>query len=264
MVQPDEEISIDGAASLAANRAPAVSRAAAVLRMLANEQAGLGVSEIARRVGLVPSTCLHILRALVEEGFLSFDETNKSYRTGAGLLTLVRHAHMNSDFPRAVQPALDALAKTFPVTAIAVEMAQRNRTVVVALARSDAFVSLHINIGSRFPAYISAVGRCFAAASGLGRQALKAQFEALRWEAAPTFDAWMEEVDRARREEVATDYGHFVKGLTVVATMIPLSHDNIRRGISVVGFEHQLSAEIVERIKAALPEIAKDVAGRLK
>src|ERR1700756_3104689 len=73
----------------ASSRAPAVSRAASVLRCLAGEQSGLGVSEIARRVGVVPSTCLHVLRALVDEGFVAFDAQEKTYRTGVGLLTLV-------------------------------------------------------------------------------------------------------------------------------------------------------------------------------
>ena len=64
---------MDNLVSPGAHRAPAVARAATVLRLLAGEAAGLGVSEIARRVGLVPSTCLHVLRALVEEGFVDFD-----------------------------------------------------------------------------------------------------------------------------------------------------------------------------------------------
>src|SRR5258707_15377875 len=102
---------------VAASRAPAVARAATVLRLLAGERTGLGVSEIARRIGLVPSTCLHVLRALVEEGFVTFDEQKKTYNTGVGLLTLVREAMASNPFPRVVQPVLDEIAAGQQVTA---------------------------------------------------------------------------------------------------------------------------------------------------
>src|SRR5882762_3726236 len=115
------------------SRAPAVSRAASVLRLLAAQQSGLGVSEIARRVGLVPSTCLHVLRALVDEGFIAFDDKNKTYGTGVGLLTLVRDAMANSEYARVVQPVLNTLALENHVTTVAVELDSRERVVVVAV-----------------------------------------------------------------------------------------------------------------------------------
>jgi len=106
-----------------------------------------------------------VLRALVEEGFVTFDDQKKTYNTGVGLLTLVRDAMASSPFPRVVQPVLDEIATEQHVTAAALEVDARERMVVVALARSDAFISLHLNIGARFPAMLSATGRCVAAAS---------------------------------------------------------------------------------------------------
>ena len=46
---------------------PAVSRAIAILRLLAKSEAPLGVHAVANALDLVPSTALHILRALVAE-----------------------------------------------------------------------------------------------------------------------------------------------------------------------------------------------------
>jgi DNA-binding IclR family transcriptional regulator len=186
---------------IGASRAPAVARAATVLRLLAGERSGLGVTEIARRVGLVPSTCLHVLRALVDEGFLTFDEQKKTYGTGVGLLTLVRDTLAGADFPKAVQPALDDLAAEHHVTAVAVELDSRNRMVVVAQARANSFISLHVSVGSRFPAFTSAPGLCVAATSGLGKEALKRRFEAVRWQKPPRFEDWYADVQRAAAGE---------------------------------------------------------------
>src|ERR1700743_1117503 len=112
-----------------AHRAPAVSRAATVLRLLAGERSGLGVTEIARKVGLVPSTCLHVLRALVDEGFIAFDAEHKTYRTGVGVRTLVRDAMESNEFRKVAQPTLDRLAADYRVTAVAVELDSRDRMV---------------------------------------------------------------------------------------------------------------------------------------
>lgn len=258
------ELDEDGVnGSTPTHRAPAVNRAATILRLLADERVGLGVTEIARRVGLVPSTCFHVLRALVEEGLVSFNEDKKTYRTGVGLLTLVRSAMANNTFPKVVQPALDGLVRNLPVTAVAVELDSRERMVVVALARSDAFISLHIAIGSRFPAYISATGRCFAAASGLSKAELKARFETLRWDKAPRFDEWYQELERARAEGTATDHGNFVRSLTVVAAPLPVSSDGTNRGLAIVGFEHQLTERVLRQVRSDLLSVVKDVAMRL-
>src|SRR6202045_1424231 len=73
------------------SKAPAISRAAAVLRLLGKSDAPLGVHSIARELGLVPSTCLHVLRALVAEEFVSLDPDTKRYSLEAGVLTLARH-----------------------------------------------------------------------------------------------------------------------------------------------------------------------------
>ena len=73
---PDREL----AKAVEASKAPAISRAAAVLRLLGKSDAPLGVQTIARELGLVPSTCLYVLRALVAEEFVSFDPIRNGIR----------------------------------------------------------------------------------------------------------------------------------------------------------------------------------------
>jgi DNA-binding IclR family transcriptional regulator len=72
--RPDREL----AQAVQGSKAPAISRAAAVLRLLGKSDVPLGVQVIARELGLVPSTCLHVLRALVAEEFVSFDSATWS------------------------------------------------------------------------------------------------------------------------------------------------------------------------------------------
>src|SRR5207253_5995145 len=53
---------LEGARAVREREVPAVRRAVAILRLLGKSETALGVNAIARALGLVPSTCLHILR----------------------------------------------------------------------------------------------------------------------------------------------------------------------------------------------------------
>ena len=94
---------------------PAVSRAIAIVRLLGRSPAPLGVKAIADSLGMVTSTCLHIVRVLVEEGLLRVDESTKRYSLGSGLLSLARSAMQTNPFPTIAQPLLDQLADKWRV-----------------------------------------------------------------------------------------------------------------------------------------------------
>ena len=244
-------------------RAPAVARAAKILRLLANEHESLGVNEIARRVDLVPSTCLHILRALVDEGFIAMDPDKKTYRTSVGLLTLVRTAMANNIYSRVAQPVLDQLAVENNVTAVAVEVDTRESVVVVGLARSDSLISLHVDIGSKYPSYIGAMGRCLAAASGLPRNKLKARFDGLNWDRPPKFDEWFEDVLRVRADGVAIDRGNYTQGVLSMGTLITYTPGRASRGLIMLALESRMTDKTLRGLKQALGAASKNLAAQL-
>ena len=93
------------AKALKESKAPAISRAAAVLRLLGKSDTPMGLQAIARALGLVPSTCLYVLRALVAEEFVAFDPDTKRYSLEAGVLTLARHWLRRNQFTDLAQPA---------------------------------------------------------------------------------------------------------------------------------------------------------------
>ncbi len=245
------------------NRAPAVTRAAKILKLLANEKEALGVTDIARKVNLIPSTCFHVLRALIEEGFISFDSERKTYRTSIGLLSLVRNSLASSGFQHAVQAQLDRLSSRHHLTALAVELDNFERMVVVAISRANNIVSLHVDVGSRFPSMISATGRCVAAESGLSKSELKTRFKRLRWESAPRFEEWYTEVKRAGTEKLAIDQGHYARGITVLATLLPGAKGSATRGIALIGLDHQMTTALLGQLRSEILDAAREVSTQL-
>jgi DNA-binding IclR family transcriptional regulator len=224
------------AAAVRDSKAPAISRAAAVLRLLGKSERPLGLQAIARELGLVPSTCLYVLRALVEEEFVSFDPDTKRYALEAGVLTLARHWLRQNRFNDLAQPVLDRVAHEFDVTMLGVQVVGLEHMIVVAASQSGSSFQLSAQIGSRFPALISATGRCIAAFGDHPEDELEARFGSLRWDVPPTLEEWKAQVAQARRNGFAVDDGNYITGVTVIAAPVwragsKLSHALVALGL---------------------------------
>jgi DNA-binding IclR family transcriptional regulator len=220
------------------SKAPAISRAAAILRLLGKSDAPLGLHSIARTLGLVPSTCLHVLRALVAEELVAFDPDTKRYSLEAGVLTLARHWLRRNQFTDLAQPALDRISREFDVTTQGINVVGLDHIIVVAVSQSGGSFRISAQIGSRFPALISATGRCIAAFGDYSRSELEERFRTLRWDDPPTFDDWLAQVQQTREQGFAIDTGSYISGVTVVAAPVwktrdkPPSHALVAIGIS--------------------------------
>src|SRR4029078_10857650 len=219
--------------------APAVTRAVAILRLLGRAKAPMGMKAIAQALGLVPSTALHILRALVAEELVSVDSA-KRYRLGLGTLALGRSSLERADFPSQVQPHIDRLSRRYPVTAIGVEVPTLWHMIVVALSQTEAPLRLHVDIGSRFPTLISATGRCVAAFSRDPLEEIELRFRALRWNNAPSYATWRKEVEATRRQGFSIDRGNYIAGVTIVAVPVLDAAGTIAQTIASVGISSQL------------------------
>lgn len=227
---------------------PAVSRSIAILRLLGENQPGLGVKAIADQLALVPSTCLHILRVLVSEDLVQIDPATKRYTLAAGMISLARSVLEGGSFAARVQPALDRLAARHGVTAMGVEVTQHQSVVVLALSKSNQPFRLHTDVGSQFSSLVSATGRLIAAEMAATVAQLKKVYAAIAWDDAPGFDTWRNEVELARRQGWALDRDHFVRGLTVVALPVFNARRQLTHTVVAVGMSSLLDAPALQRL----------------
>ncbi|MBR1214208.1 IclR family transcriptional regulator [Bradyrhizobium sp. JYMT SZCCT0180] len=242
---------------------PAVTRAIAILRLLSRSRSPQSLKAIAESLDLVPSTALHIVRALVAEDLLQVDPLTKRYRLGVGMLPLARAVLENSDFPNLVRPKLDDLSHRYGVMAIGVEVPDLDNMIVIALARSQAPVRLHVDVGSRFPALISATGRCVAAFCGQPQKEIEKRFRLLRWHNAPSYDSWRKEVEQVRRQGFSIDRGNYIDGVTIVAVPVLNSQGTISHTIAAVGLGSQLDRAQSLALANDMGIAAREVAAQL-
>ena len=245
------------------SKAPAIARAAAILRLLGKSDAPLGVNAIARDLGLVPSTCLYVLRALAAEELVAFNPDTKRYSLAAGVLTLARGWLQRDRFVDLVQPVLASLAREHGVTMQGVQISGLERIVVVAVEQGGADVQLAAQVGSRFPALISATGRCLAAFGAATPDALERGFYKLRWASPPSYEEWLSQVELTRNRGFGVDAGNYIAGVTVVAAPVwngsgPPSHALV--GMTLGGTLH---ADGFERLGKDLVNAANSLSRQM-
>jgi DNA-binding IclR family transcriptional regulator len=227
---------------------PAVSRAIAILRLLGASRAPVGVKAIADALGMVPSTCLHILRVLVAEGLVKVDADTKRYTLGSGLLSLAHSVIERSGFATLAQPVLDQVARRRELTLMGVEIQDDSHMVVLAISRSATPFALRTDVGSRFPTLVSATGRLFAAFGGLPAGQLRKRFAALRWSAPMDFETWRGEVESARERGYAVDQDRYISGVTIVAVPLLDSAGRITHALVAAGISDQFDAAAITAV----------------
>ena len=249
------------------SKAPAISRAAAVLRLLGKSDKALGLQPIARALGLVPSTCLYVLRALVDEELVAFDADTKRYSLQAGVLTLARHWLRHNQFTNLAKPLLDDISVTSDATLLGVQVVGLEHIIVVAVAESGGNFQISAQIGSRFPALISATGRCIAAFGGYADDDLEAGFASLRWDKAPTLEEWKDQVEETRKQGYAIDAGNYMSGITVVAAPVWQTRDRLSHALVAVGISSALRRTglpaLEKRLVSAASSLSKQLCGEV-
>jgi DNA-binding IclR family transcriptional regulator len=251
------------AKAVEASKAPAISRAAAVLRLLGRSDKPLGVQAIARALGLVPSTCLYVLRALIAEEFVSFDPDTKRYCLEAGVLTLARHWLRHNRFNDLAQPVLDRISQAFGVTMLGVHIVGLEHIIVVAVSQTAHNFQLSTQVGTRFPALISATGRCIAAFGDHTDAQLEARFKTLRWDEPPTFDRWKVEVSETRLQGFAVDAGNYISGVTVVAAPVWKSRLKLSHALVAIGIGSAVRQAELPALQSAVHSAAQTLSSRL-
>ena len=124
--------------------------------------------------------------------------------------------------------------------------------IVVAISKAQLPLRLHVDIGSRFPALISATGRCVAAYTDQPAKEIERRFRELRWHRTPNFATWLKEVAAVRRKGYSVDRGHYISGVTVIAVPVLDASMRMTRSIVSIGLSQQIDS-------ATMAELGEDM-----
>lgn len=139
----------------------AVERALAILECFRREQQALGITEIAREVGLNVSTAHRLVRALCHAGFMEQEATSERYRLGVAIAVLGQRALEQSGFYLA-QPILARIATSTGESA-SLGVRRGDEVVVVERAASAQPLRFDHPTGAEIQLHASAMGKVLLA-----------------------------------------------------------------------------------------------------
>jgi DNA-binding IclR family transcriptional regulator len=129
---------------------PPTERVIAILDFLARHPHDrFGLAELARRLGLSKPTCLGIVTALSQSGYLVRDPSDKTYRLGPGLIRLGQIAQEALRVKPAAREELARLSTTFSTTA-ALSAVVDDRITLLELAGPPG-VDPGVQVGESYP-----------------------------------------------------------------------------------------------------------------
>jgi IclR family transcriptional regulator, blcABC operon repressor len=201
---------------------PAVTRAAAILDMLAeNGSMPAGPSELARRLGLPKSSIANICGALADAGLVR--------RVGTGFTLGRKLAELGGAYLTSVdlvQEFYEACTELPTGSEETVQLAVLDGTEMTYLARHDGKqpVRLTSQIGRRLPASVTATGKAALASideAEVRRRFTGIELPALTGRSLVTVDALVEELGVVRERGYSMDDEETVEGVVCFGIAIP-------------------------------------------
>lgn len=234
-----------------------VSQALAILRLLAARGEAMTLSDIARGVGLSPSSCLNLLRTLVGEGLLLRDGEGRRYRLAADWAASGVLRGAGQRFAARARPALERLAAAEDAAVGLWQVMPGERIALIALAESGAATRIHMAEGQRQPLGGGATGRALAAADGVAEEELARRYAAVRWQRPLALETYTTQVAEARASGFAIDdnFGH--AGVCSLGAVVPGEPEGQRFCLSASIFAGSREGDAVAELGARLSELAR-------
>jgi IclR family acetate operon transcriptional repressor len=237
-------------------------RALALLNVLAGRDRGLGLSEVAKEVGLAVSTAHRLLTTLQQEGYAHFDEERGGWHIGVQAFVVGSAFLRSRELTAIARPVMHALMeKSGETVNLAVE--DRGEAIYVAQVECRKMMRAIARPGGRTLMHASGVGKALLAAmaseemeriaaggGGLARETAKT---------IGTLNALRQELTEVRRRGYAVDDEENAIGLRCVAAAIYDEHARPFAALSLSGPTARIEDKMIEPLGIAVREAAESI-----
>lgn len=211
-----------------------VGAALDVLECFALEEQ-LGVSDVARRLGVAKSTAHRLLSALCTRGLAEKDPVTRRYRLGMHLVELGQIAHSRLELRRRTLPVLEELREASGCT-VHLSVADGCDVLHVERLESIRAIAVMADVRRRWPLHATSTGKVIAAFDPELAAARKAAgFPVCTERTIRNADEFDRALAQVRRTGYATNIGEAKDGAASVAAPVLDVSGRARAAISLVG-----------------------------
>jgi IclR family pca regulon transcriptional regulator len=251
-------------------RSQSLERGLAILSAFTSTRPLLGVSELARDVGLSRSSAHRYIATLASLGYLEQDRGTRRYRLGPRVLDLGFSALNSMELRQVAAADLQDLSDA---TGHTVNMAVLDGIDVVYIercrsaSREQRDIDLNLHVGARLPAYCTSMGKVLLAdlpPKELEERLAEMQLAKRGPNTITAPAALRDELARVRVEGVAVNNEELASGLRSIAVGIRGADGNIVAAINLAVHSSLVSMEcLISGLGPALTGTARHISSRL-
>ncbi len=240
---------------------PSVSMAAQALKLLARyKYRSCTLTELSEALHVSKTTCLRVMRTLVNEDFVHYDEATKKYGLGPYLIPLGNRA---SELINSVACATQEMRKVAAATGMTTVLVQRmrdDRLMYIATAEAPRDeIRISVSVGQQFPLTAAAFGRCFLAFESEEEWEKYTARGLQKYTEGTVTDPllWRRRLLETRKRGYAVSHGESREGLSAIAAPIFGGDDVPLLVMACIAFTSQLRDEDLEDVVNTLLPITK-------
>jgi DNA-binding IclR family transcriptional regulator len=240
------------------------ARVADVLLMFTEGPSALGVSRIARELGLSKAVVHRILQSLAGRELVVLDPATREYRLGPAVAALGARALRDSDLRSAALALLRQLRDEFGETATLSTPVPHGRVYLDQVTGTHE-ITMSVELGRRFPLHAGSSGKCMLAFAEPAVLAgvLGAPLEKLTPATIVDPDVLAAELAVVRERGFATSTGERQGDAASVAAPIFGLSDEVVGAISMCGPRYRMADKLVEQIAPRVIAVAEHISRRL-
>jgi DNA-binding IclR family transcriptional regulator len=242
-----------------------IARAFAIAEEIARNREGIGLAELSKRVGLHNSTTFHLVKTMVQLGYVSQLADSRKYRIGRRMFTLAAGALDEIELVSVATPILEKLTgETGEYSHFAIRSGEQ--IVVVAKTAGSGIFQMVDRTGAVRPAHATALGKVLLAALSPSRLERYLQTCELRKFTAKTIveqDALLREIEEVRRKGLAFDDGEFDPEARCVAVPVRDFTGRVAGAIGMSGPMWRLSLQALQEKSKYVREAAVELSAEL-
>lgn len=249
-------------------QAPTVKKAFQILKLLAEADNGLGISALAKSLGLSKSTVHGITAAMEDMDVIIRNPLNKRYTLGYTVVELGTKGLARIPLRDAARRYLEMLVEETGES-VFLGILKDNHILILDVAESNRELKISAPRGAKIPLNAGATGKLFLAHIGeknAVRFLSETQLVKYTENSIIDLDDYLQELKRVREQGYATDYREYLQGVNAVAALIRSSTAPLA-AIWVVGFASSLTEQkmpkIIERTIRAAEAIGRELNERL-
>ncbi|MBP1844067.1 DNA-binding IclR family transcriptional regulator [Rhizobium petrolearium] len=245
-------------------RLSSVSMAIRILKAFSGDDAEIGISELAKRLGIAKSTVHRLVVTLMAEDFLDKNPETGRYRLGLGLFglgSLVRH---RMDLSTEARTLLADLRQETGETVLLAVPAGREIMYIRTLASRQA-VRINAEIGMRVPCHCTAAGRAILAFQPENRIATvtTAPMPARTPKTVTDPDKLLKLLANIRRQGYAIEDEESELGMRAIAAPIYDAQSEVVGSVAIAGPVQRLSLRNLNSLAEPLLSTVRAISVRL-